>query len=200
MFTELWKESNINPRIKLALLNTDRGLYTSESAYEDRPQPIGYSATISAPSIHLLALQHLSPKIYDGACILDIGSGSGYVVSAIARLVRPSGRVYGIDCNENLVNLAYNNIMSDNPLLLNNIELYVGDGWSGLPEKGPFDAIHIGAAIDHIPLNLINQLKSDGILLAPVGNSVQEYVQYNKATNTQENLGGVRFIPLVHLH
>lgn len=44
-----------------------------------------------------------------------------------------------------------------------------GDGRLGHKEKAPYDAIHVGAASPETPQELINQLKSGGRLLVPVG-------------------------------
>lgn len=66
----------------------DRGVFVDDSPYQDSPQPIGFAATISAPHMHAYALEHLSTHLVPGARALDVGSGSGYLTLAMARMVR----------------------------------------------------------------------------------------------------------------
>jgi protein-L-isoaspartate(D-aspartate) O-methyltransferase len=71
----------------------------------------------------------------------------------------------------------------------------------GYPEKAPYDRILVTAAAPDIPKPLIEQLKTKGILLIPVGNLslFQNLVKITKGNNGkigQENLGGVAFVPL----
>lgn len=121
------------------------------------------------------------------------------------------GKVYGIDVHPELVKLARENIMKeDSDLLRNNVvELSVGDGWKGLPEKGPFDVIHVGAAADTFPKNLMMQLQLKGALIVPVGpdggdqalykvERVTESDIYNAKDFKKQRQLGVRYVPLIH--
>eukprot|EP01138_Halocafeteria_seosinensis_P007178 gb/GECG01007341.1/.p1 GENE.gb/GECG01007341.1/~~gb/GECG01007341.1/.p1 ORF type:complete len:164 (+),score=15.05 gb/GECG01007341.1/:1-492(+) len=74
-------------RVKNAMLAVDRGDFVSSQAYTDSPQPIGVGATISAPHMHAYALELLEHKLKSGARALDVGSGSGYLTVAFAKMV-----------------------------------------------------------------------------------------------------------------
>jgi protein-L-isoaspartate(D-aspartate) O-methyltransferase len=65
----------------------DRKFYAPVGPYEDRPQYIGYGATISAPHMHGFALEALLPSLKPGNKVLDVGCGSGYLCSCFAHLV-----------------------------------------------------------------------------------------------------------------
>lgn len=137
-----------------SLLKVDRKNYvhTPESAYDDAPQPIGYSATISAPHMHAHVLEDLLPPLLQASkdspekplSILDVGCGSGYLTAVFGRMVEKerkspklnSGKVYGIDVIPQLVELSKNNIMKEDGDLFksNTVQVMVRDGWKGYPE------------------------------------------------------------------
>merc|ERR1719217_658565 len=83
--------------VEKAMLATDRCNYAPRDAYADQPQPIGHQATISAPHMHAHALELLSERLYEGARVLDVGCGSGYLSAVMAEMVGPKGFVVGID-------------------------------------------------------------------------------------------------------
>jgi len=98
--------------------------------------------------MHAMALDLLAPKLHgDGATVLDVGCGSGYLTACFHRMVAPNGgRAFGIDYLDELTNLSKSNISKDDRALLrkhNGIYLETKDGWEGLPQFGPFDAIHV---------------------------------------------------------
>jgi len=127
---------------------------------------------------------------YTGLKILDVGCGSGYLTAAFGRLVDgglntniPSfslfgktaslhGKVWGIDVFPQLVDLSRDNMKkADQDLLTSGtVTLQVGDGWQGLPEHAPFHAIHVGAAAEKLPKNLMMQLyPHGGVMVVPIG-------------------------------
>jgi protein-L-isoaspartate(D-aspartate) O-methyltransferase len=67
----------------------DRGDFTSYSPYVDSPQGIGYSATISAPHMHAFALEYFRDHLKVAKKVLDVGSGSGYLTLAFAKMIEP---------------------------------------------------------------------------------------------------------------
>ena len=75
------------------MLSVDRGDFCidSNSAYFDRPQSIGFGATISAPHMHAWALELLKNNLKPGMKCLDIGSGSGYLSTCMAKMVGDQG-------------------------------------------------------------------------------------------------------------
>ncbi|CBJ48295.1 protein-L-isoaspartate (D-aspartate) O-methyltransferase [Ectocarpus siliculosus] len=198
-------------RVVKAMETTDRGFYTPQDAYEDRPQPIGFRATISAPHMHAHALEVLSPAIpMDGGRVLDVGVGSGYLAAALSRMVGAGGVVYGLDYIQQLVELSRTNLDKDDSTMLSSgrVVLKTADGWRGWPENGPYDAIHVGAAAESIPMDLVAQLKVGGRMVVPVGppSETQMLVQVDRVKDTgpvsesfaTEGLMSVVYVPLVN--
>lgn len=182
----------------------NRGNYTRTThAYIDAPQTIGYGVTISAPHIHAYALELLEEKLRNGGRALDVGSGSGYLTACMAIMLGPNGLAIGIDHIPELKAMAVKNIQHDNQELLRSgrVELVVGDGRLGYPDRAPYDAIHVGAAAKEIPQPLIDQLAPGGRLIAPVGppDTEQTLVQIDKMLDgkiKKKSLVSVIFVPL----
>lgn len=93
--------------------------------------------------------------------MLDVGSGSGYLVACLGHMVGEKGKVIGIDRIKELVEWGKQNVKKDSPELLEKgiVEIRVGDGWAGVAEAAPFDAIHVGAAAATLPQSLVDQLR-----------------------------------------
>jgi len=192
-------------RVEKAMRAVDRGKYSADQslAYFDQPHPIGHGQTISAPHMHAFCLEKLENKLKDGANALDVGSGSGYLTAAMARMVAPKGKVLGIEIVPELVEFAKNNLKEDQPQLLKDgvITVKSGNGWEEL--KGhEFDAIHVGAAAVSVPEALIKLLKPGGRMLIPIGPPGGDQALYQldkdeKGKVATEKLLGVRYVPLV---
>uniref|UniRef100_A0A1I7XHV0 protein-L-isoaspartate(D-aspartate) O-methyltransferase n=1 Tax=Heterorhabditis bacteriophora TaxID=37862 RepID=A0A1I7XHV0_HETBA len=73
-------------RVRDAMIAVDRGDFAPHGPYLDQPQGIGWNATISAPHMHASALEYLKDHLVEGACALDVGSGSGYLTTCMARM------------------------------------------------------------------------------------------------------------------
>ena len=103
----------------------------------------------------------LKDHLKDGAKVLDVGSGSGYLTACFARMAGPNGKVIGIDHIQELVDWSEKNIRKNHGDLIDSgrIKLVVGDGHFGFEEEGPYHAIHVGAADDGIPQSV--RLKSE---------------------------------------
>lgn len=192
--------------VEAVLRRLDRRQYvvSKDVAYMDSPQSIGHGVTISAPHMHGHALERLRPHLTGKkgtVRALDVGSGSGYFTAALALLAGPEGRCFGIERIDDLVAFAERNVAADQgDALAGRISFQAADGWQGLPAEAPFDAIHVGAAAETVPKNLVAQLAPGGRMIIPVGKSRQELLEVDKSadgTITRRSLMGVRYVPLV---
>jgi protein-L-isoaspartate(D-aspartate) O-methyltransferase len=199
--TERWSgsEAVLDPRVLDSLRKTPRHRFVSAElvryAYDDRPLPIGYGQTISQPYIVGKMTELLQPK--GEHRILEIGTGSGYQAAVLSPLV---AQVFTIEIVEPLGTAARQRLAT---LGYKNIEVRVGDGYFGWPEKAPFDGIIVTAAANHIPPPLVEQLKPGGRMVIPVGNPFQPQmlVLVTKGSNGPRDiqvrsLMPVAFVPL----
>lgn len=144
------------------------------SAYQDAPQSIGYNATISAPHMHAFAAELLLPYLNHGCSVMDVGSGSGYLLATLHHLVPRTGcntHIVGVEHIQELVRESIENLKRDGlgrELENGRIVAIQGDGRKGCSEFAPYSAIHVGAAAPCIPETLIQQLASPGRLIVPV--------------------------------
>jgi protein-L-isoaspartate(D-aspartate) O-methyltransferase len=159
-------------------------------AYTDGPLPIGEGQTISQP--YIVALMTELARIGPDSRVLEIGAGSGYQTAVLAEIAR---EVYSIEIIERLAQKA-RQILDE--LGYTNVQLKVGDGYQGWPEAAPFDAILVTAAPDHIPQPLLDQLKTGGRLVIPVGSYYQSLQVITKTPDgfRQDSVAPVRFVPM----
>jgi protein-L-isoaspartate(D-aspartate) O-methyltransferase len=184
--------------IQDAFLAVPRECFVSEEyrhlAYGDHPLPIEAGQTISQPYIVALMIQ--AAGIKSGDKVLEVGAGSGYAAAVISRI---AGRVIAIERQHDLVEIARERIQR---LGYYNVEIVEGDGTRGCRDFAPYDAILAAASGSHVPRALIEQLAPKGRIVMPVGDPgwVQELIKVTKQEDgmlKQENLGGVRFVPLI---
>ncbi|CAF0956821.1 unnamed protein product [Didymodactylos carnosus] len=191
-----------DPRVKQAMLETDRIDFSTDRLYQDSPQPIGFNVTISAPHMHAYALEMLKDKLIPGAKVLDVGSGSGFLTACMARMVQGNGgKVIGIEHIPQLVDISIKNINKHGSSLFDNgtLKIVQGDGRYGYEGEAPYDVIHVGAASPDVPHELLRQLNVGGRLVVPVGADSQKMMEYNKLENGQireKAHMGVRYVPL----
>ena len=164
-----------------------------EKAYQDIPLPIACGQTISQPSIVAQMTQSLN--VTPRCKVLEIGTGSGYQAAILSRLAR---RVYTLERHLELMIQAQN--VFDN-LNLSNITAMRSDGSRGLPAQAPFDRILLTAAAEDPPAPLLEQLKVNGIMVLPVGqsDSIQTMIKITKTEKglSYHEMGEVRFVPLI---
>ena len=186
------------PEILDAFRAVPREAFISEEyahqAYGDHPLPIEANQTISQPYIVALMIQ--AAAINPGDSVLEVGAGSGYAAAVISRI---AARVIGVERQHELVEVARTRLKR---LGYDNVEIIEGDGTKGCRDHAPFDAILAAASGSHVPRPLVEQLAPNGRLVMPIGEPgwVQELIKVTKQEDgilKQENLGGVRFGPLI---
>jgi protein-L-isoaspartate(D-aspartate) O-methyltransferase len=201
MYVETRAETGLgamSPAVRAALGKVERHRLVPPAqvsyAYRNHPLPIGAGQTISQPYIVALSADLLAPKADD--VVLEVGTGSGYQAAVLAELV---AQVYSIELIETLGRSAAARLAE---LGYRNVEVRVGDGYAGWPDKAPFDGIVVTAAAPQVPPALIAQLKTGGRMVIPVGAS--DEVQYLKVLVKRADGGydekrvlPVRFVPLV---
>ena len=191
------KGRGVKDRGVLAAMGTvKRHLFVPPSersaSYSDHPLPIGYGQTISQPYIVALMTEKLEVK--KGQRILEIGTGSGYQAAVLAEM---GAEVRTIEIVKELSESASKRLKD---LGYTNTKVKYGDGYFGWEEEGPFDAIIITAAANHIPPPLLAQLKEGGRLIIPLG-SVRYYQTLTLITKKGEkmdveHISGVVFVPM----
>jgi protein-L-isoaspartate(D-aspartate) O-methyltransferase len=186
------------PRVRAALGKVERHRLVppeqANLAYRNHPLPIGHSQTISQPYIVALSTDLLVPE--PGHVVLEVGTGSGYQAAVLAEIVK---QVYTIEIVEPLGRAAESRLAA---LGYKNVEVRIGDGYKGWPEKAPFDGIVVTAAAPRVPQVLVDQLKPGGRMVIPIGErwEVQQLlliVRNADGTLQQKNVLPVRFVPLV---
>ena len=165
-----------------------------EFAYEDGPLPIEADQTISQP--YIVALMIDAAEIVPGERVLEIGGGSGYAAAVMSRIAH---EVVSVERHHALAELARERMSK---LGFANVRIVEGDGSFGLPAEAPFEAILAAASGSHVPEALLGQLTVGGTLVMPIGepNSVQKLVKVTRRGESeyeQEDLGPVRFVPLI---
>ena len=164
--------------VAFAMLKVDRKDFAPTNPYQNRPQSIKYNVTISAPHMHALALEYLAPYCTENSKILDVGSGSAYLTCALSALTNYQGTVIGVEHIDQLITFGINNIKKNHEDLLNNKKIIIvkGDGRKGCKEYGPYKAIHVGAAVEEVPEELLNQLDKNGRMFIPVGKKDEQKI------------------------
>jgi protein-L-isoaspartate(D-aspartate) O-methyltransferase len=162
-----------------------------QTAYADRPLPIGLGQTISQPYIVALMTQLLHLRPTD--TVLELGTGVGYQTAILAKM---SATVYTI---ERLGQLSETAQAILGRLGIENVEYLIADGSVGWPGQLQFDKIIVTAAAPSVPPALVAQLKSHGTLVIPVGPGLlQELMVVRKGPKgvIEQSVCGCRFVPL----
>jgi protein-L-isoaspartate(D-aspartate) O-methyltransferase len=183
-------------RVLTAMAEVPREAFVPEAlrdrAYADSALPIGAEQTISQPWIVAAICQAL--ELEGSELVLEVGTGSGYSAAVLARL---AAHVVSIERHEQLSEAAADVL---NSLGIGNVEIVVGDGSLGVPERAPFDAIAVHAAAPAAPPALIDQLADGGRLVVPVSGDGADLLTLLRRTGDRietTDLGPCRFVPLI---
>jgi protein-L-isoaspartate(D-aspartate) O-methyltransferase len=188
----------MSPAVRAALSKVERHRFVPGDqqalAYRNHPLPIGGGQTISQPYIVALSTDLIAPR--PGQRVLEIGTGSGYQAAMLAQIV---AQVYSVELLPALGKEAAQRLQA---LGYANVEVRIGDGYAGWPERAPFDAIVVTAAAPQVPQALLDQLKPGGRMVIPVGASLvaQELLLLEKRADgsiQRRRVLPVRFVPLV---
>jgi protein-L-isoaspartate(D-aspartate) O-methyltransferase len=175
---DVWDDRNeraflMTPREEFVLKPNLKRAY--ESAFLD----INYGVTISGP--HLVGRMTSTINVQQGEKVLEIGTGSGYQSAYLSHL---TDKVYTIEIIKPLAERTrgiYDALIAKGYTELKNINTKNADGYYGWVEAAPFDKIIITAGIDHVPPDLLQQLKPGGIMVIPVGPpGAQHVLKVNK--------------------
>jgi protein-L-isoaspartate(D-aspartate) O-methyltransferase len=191
-------------RVLGAMASVPRELFVPERyrrrAYADSALPIGEGQTISQPWIVAAICEALELRGFER--VLEVGTGSGYSAAVLARL---AGEVVTIERVETLANAARELLRE---LGVENVEVLVGDGSAGLPDRAPFDSIAVHATAPAPPRVLIEQLVIGGRLVIPIATDSADMLtvfartaeRFDPSTGeglTREVIGPCRFVPLI---
>ena len=165
----------------------------ADAAYADQALPIACGQTISQPYVVAYMSEQLAVKPQHR--VLEVGTGSGYQAAVLSRLAR---EVISIERYRTLAEAAR---IRFETLGYRNIEVVVGDGLAGVPDRAPYDRIIVTAAAETIPDALTEQLAKDGVMILPLGphHGAQDLVKLTRteAGIEREDLIAVRFVPLL---
>lgn len=184
-------------RVLTAIMNVPRHFFLDSAfdkvAYEDKAFPIAEDQTISQPYTVAYQTQLLAIKPFEK--ILEIGTGSGYQAIILAEL---GAQVFTIERQKKLFDLHKNFVLRNKYA---SIKYFYGDGYEGLPTYAPFDKVIVTAAAEFIPPKLIEQLKTNGKMVIPVGGpGVQQMLRLTKnadGTFEEETFDNFSFVPMI---
>jgi protein-L-isoaspartate(D-aspartate) O-methyltransferase len=194
---QLRRRGIVDERVLAAMARVPRELFVPAdergSAYADNALPIGRGQTISQPYMVARICQELG---LDGrrARVLDVGAGSGYQAAVLAEL---GAEVIAVELIPELAERARANLAAAG---YDGVEVRVGDGGLGVPERAPFAAIAVAAAARELPETLYEQLEPGGRLVVPVGGREEQFllaIEKSAAGRRVRYVVPCRFVPLV---
>jgi len=144
-------------------------------------------ATISQPYTIAFMLKQLD--VHSQANVLEIGSGSGYVLSLLSHMA-PSGYIRGVDLSAELVEKAKNRLLPRT-----NVAVHKANGARGFLRYAPYDRILVSAAFSYTPYHLLDQLKINGVLVAAVNKKIVRLIKRIDGTS-EKIFPGFFFVPL----
>jgi protein-L-isoaspartate(D-aspartate) O-methyltransferase len=197
----------LDDRNKRAFLLTPREEFVLKQnvgrAYDHAYLDIGYGVTISGP--HVVSRMTSTIDVKFGEKVLEIGTGSGYQSAYLANL---TDKVWTIEIIKPLAERTrsiYDALIARGYTEYKAITSKNADGYYGWQEAGPFDKIIVTCGIDHVPPPLLQQLKSDGIMVIPVGppgaqrvlKIIKERAEDGTVKVARSDIYGGRIVPFV---
>jgi len=184
-------------RVLAAIMNVPRHYFLDSAfdklAYEDKAFPIAEEQTISQPYTVAYQSQLLELKPFEK--VLEIGTGSGYQAIILAEL---GAQVFTIERQRKLFDQHKTFVLRNK---YTSIKYFFGDGYEGLPTFAPFDKIIVTAAAEFIPPKLVEQLKTNGKMVIPVGGpGVQQMLRLTKNVDgsvDEEVFDNFSFVPMI---
>jgi len=184
-----------DPAVLGALSRVPRHLFVPAASrpgsYADTPLPIGHGQTISQP--YIVALMSSLLDVKPGDKVLEIGTGSGYQAAVLSEL---GSQVWSVEIVAPLADQARRTL---GELGYGNVHVRVGDGYQGWSQEAPFDGIVVTAAPREIPKPLLEQVKTGGRIVLPVGGTWQDLLVLTKRPDgsfERRNVLPVRFVPM----
>ena len=161
-------------------------------AYQDKAFPIGAGQTISQPST--VAFQSQLLEVKQGDRVLEVGTGSGYQTCVLCEM---GLQVFSIERQSELFRKTQTFLPA---LGYNRVKLFLGDGYEGLPNFAPFDAILVTAGASALPQKLLLQLKIGAMMVVPIGESKQVMTRIKRISEDdfeQQQFGECAFVPML---
>lgn len=175
-----------------------QSLVADQLAELDQALPIGFGQTISQPSVVAFMLELLDPR--PGHKILDVGAGSGWTSTLLASIVfrgKNKGLVIAVERVPALCSFGKSNIAKYEFIKKGAVRYELGDGRIGFPEEAPFDRILASAAGDALSESWKEQIRTGGIIVAPLGNSIWKFTKSSDGSMLAVEYPGFAFVPLV---
>lgn len=174
-------------RVLSALERTPRTHYAPAHmeglALDDVGLPLSHAQSMTKPSLIGRVVTALAPEADD--VVLEIGTGSGFQAAVISDLAR---KVITLERHRDLAAEARGRFGTAR---LMRTYAHVADGLEGWADEAPYDCIVLNGAVDDAPAALLDQLKSGGVLVAPIGERLIRI-----RNGEREDLGPIRFAPL----
>ena len=166
--------------------------HVRDRAYDDAALPIGEGQTISQPFIVAAMCELLA--LVGTEHVLDVGTGSGYAAAVLDELAATVVSIERVGALSERARAALERSGHAD------VELRVGDGTRGAPDRAPFDAISVAAATGAVPPALYDPLRGGGRIVLPRGGpGGQRLVRVVRAEDGPVETGSLacRFVPLV---
>ena len=198
MVEEIKAKYGLNsPRVYKAMLKVPREEFAplkySHLAYKDQPIPIGFGQTMSQP-FTVAFMTHLLDLSGDEK-VLEIGTGSGYQAAVLSKLAKA---IYTVEIVPQLSKKAKNVLKK---LKIKNVWVKQGSGEWGWKEKAPFDSVIVTAGLDEVPGELLDQLKVNRVLVAPIGKGANKemtrLIKREGGVFEKNTYGVFHFVPFV---